>query len=145
MSASAREAISIRVAGSGDIDAVLAVWAQARSAAASTRDDAEGVARLIGHTPDGLLVAECDGRVVGVLVAVWDGWRGNMYRLAVLPAYRRRGIGRRLVEAGHERLRAKGARRVTALVAHAEEEATALWRAMGYGLDEQMARFVRNL
>ena len=145
MTASARESITIRTAGRGDIDAVLAVWAEARSAAASTPDDADGVARLIEHTPDALLVAECDGGVVGALVAAWDGWRGNMYRLAVLPAYRGRGIGRRLVEAGHERLRAKGARRVTALVAHEEEEATALWRAAGYRFDEQMARFVRNL
>jgi ribosomal protein S18 acetylase RimI-like enzyme len=145
MSGGGSEAIGIRVGSREDVDSVLAVWAEARSLAASTPDDAEGVARLVDHTPDALLVADCDGRLVGVLVAAWDGWRGNMYRLAVLPAYRGRGVARRLVEAGHERLRAKGARRVTALVAHAEEEATALWRAMGYGLDEQMARFVRNL
>jgi ribosomal protein S18 acetylase RimI-like enzyme len=68
-----------------------------------------------------------------------------MYRLAILPAYRRRGIARRLVEAGHESLRAKGARRVTALVAHEERNATGLWRAAGYHLDEDISRFVRNL
>ena len=145
MPASSGEEVVIRVARAEDIEAALAVWADARSAAATTPDDAAGVARLIEHTPDALLVAECDGRLVGALVAGWDGWRGNMYRLAVLPAHRRRGIARRLVEAGHERLRAKGARRVTALVAHAEEEATALWRATGYALDDQMARFVRDL
>jgi ribosomal protein S18 acetylase RimI-like enzyme len=145
VSASSSEAIGVRVAGHDDIDGVLAVWEEARSAAAMTPDDADAVARLIDHTPDALLVAECDGEVVGVLVAAWDGWRGNMYRLAVLPAHRGRGIGRRLVEAGHERLRAKGARRVTALVARGEEEAVGLWRATGYRLDEQMARFVRDL
>ena len=137
--------VRIRSARSEDIEAVLAVWEQARSAAATTPDDAEIVARLIEHTPDALLVAECDGQLVGVLVAGWDGWRGNMYRLAVLMSYRRRGIGRRLVEAGHERLVRKGARRVTALVAHEEEEAQSLWRSAGYRFDEQIARFVRNL
>jgi ribosomal protein S18 acetylase RimI-like enzyme len=137
--------ISIRSARREDIDQVLALWEQARSAAASTPDTAETVTRLIEHTPDALLVAECDGELAGTLIAGWDGWRGNMYRLAVLPAYRRRGVARRLVEAGHERLRAKGARRVTALVDHAEEDATALWRATGYRLDEQISRFVRNL
>jgi ribosomal protein S18 acetylase RimI-like enzyme len=40
---------------------------------------------------------------VGTLVAAWDGWRGNMYRLAVLPEHRRAGIGRELVDAGYER------------------------------------------
>ena len=137
--------IEIRAARREDVDAVLSVWEQARSAAAVTRDDRAGVTRLIDHQSDALLVAECDGDVVGTLVAAWDGWRGNMYRLAVLEPYRRRGIGRRLVEVGHEMLRAKGARRVTALVAHSEDEATALWCTAGYERDEAIARFVRNL
>jgi ribosomal protein S18 acetylase RimI-like enzyme len=145
MAASRTENVTIRPARTTDISGVLSVWERARSDAASTPDDAESVSRLIEHTEDALLVAEFEGELVGVLVAGWDGWRGNMYRLAVLPWVRRRGIARRLVEAGHERLRAKGARRVTALVAHAEEEATGLWRATGYQLDEQLSRFVRNL
>jgi len=68
-----------------------------------------------------------------------------MYRLAVLPEYRGHGIARRLVEAGHERLRAKGARRVTALVAHEEAAASALWFAVGYARDERATRFVTTL
>jgi ribosomal protein S18 acetylase RimI-like enzyme len=146
MAQSARELVSIRAARSEDVEAVLDVWGQARSSVASTPDDVEGVARLIAQSPGALLlVAECDTRVVGCLVAGWDGWRGNMYRLAVLGPYRRRGIARRLVDAGHEWLAANGARRVTALVAHEEDEAQALWRSAGYSFDEQMARFVRSL
>jgi ribosomal protein S18 acetylase RimI-like enzyme len=136
--------VSIRVARNDDLSGVLAVWEQARSATATTPDDAESVTQLIEHTPDALLVADCEGELVGVLVAAWDGWRGNMYRLAVLPAFRRRGIARRLVAAGHERLHAKGARRVTALVDDSAE-ATGLWRATEYELDEQHSRFVCNL
>jgi ribosomal protein S18 acetylase RimI-like enzyme len=133
----------VREATRADVSAVLELWAQARSAAAVTPDDAESVQRLIERSS--LLVAEVDGRVVGALVVGWDGWRGNMYRLAVLPEFRRRGIGRRLVEAGHDSLRAQGARRVTALVAHDEADATGLWRAAGYELDTEIGRFVRNL
>src|SRR5262249_34923935 len=113
--------------------------------AASTPDDVASVARLIETADDALLVAEHDGRVVGALVAAWDGWRGNMYRLAVLPEFRRRGIARLLVPAGHERLRRKGAPRVTALVAHDEADAAALWSSLGYTRDDHIARFVRNL
>jgi ribosomal protein S18 acetylase RimI-like enzyme len=137
--------MEVRPATRADVDAVLELWAAARSAAASTPDDVDAVVRLLEDGDGALLVAEADGRVVGALVAGWDGWRGNMYRLAVLASYRRRGIGRRLGEAGHESLRAKGARRVTALVAHAEDEAIALWRATGYELDDDMSRLVRNL
>src|SRR5688500_3684489 len=136
---------AIRTATAADIDAVLGVWAEARSAAAQTRDDPEAVQQLIDRDPGALLVAEAGGEVVGVLIAGWDGWRGNVYRLAVLPPHRRQGIARQLVEAGHERLRAQGARRVTALVGGEEGAAHGLWRALGYQRDEFVHRFVRNL
>jgi ribosomal protein S18 acetylase RimI-like enzyme len=137
--------VVIRVAHREDVRRVLALWDQARSPAAITPDDVRSVSQLIAHTDDALLVAEHDGHIVGALIAAWDGWRGNMYRLAVLPHVRRQGIATRLVEAGHEHLRSKGARRVTALVAHEEEDAVGLWERAGYRADEQIARFVRNL
>jgi ribosomal protein S18 acetylase RimI-like enzyme len=137
--------VEIRAGTAGDIDAVLGVWAQARSAAAQTRDDPEAVKQLLERDPGALLVAEADGEVVGVLIAGWDGWRGNIYRLAVLPSHRREGIARQLVEAGHERLRAQGAHRVTALVGGEEGAAQRLWRATGYQRDEFVHRFVRNV
>ena len=137
--------VDIRAAATGDIEAVLAVWAEARSAAAQTADDPEVVRQLLERDPGALLVAEAGGAIVGVIIAGWDGWRGNVYRLAVLPAHRRQGIARGLVEAGHDRLRSLGARRVTALVGGEEGAAHRLWRAVGYQRDEFVHRFVRNL
>ena len=135
----------IRPATVADVDAVLGVWAEARSIAARTPDDPDAVKQLLERDPGALLVAEDGGQVVGVLIAGWDGWRGNVYRLAVLPSHRRQGIARDLVDAGHERLRAQGAHRVTALVGGEEGAAHRLWRALGYQRDEFVHRFVRNL
>jgi ribosomal protein S18 acetylase RimI-like enzyme len=137
--------VEIRPATHADIAAVLAVWTVARSAAASTRDDESVVAAVLDHDPGALLVAVADGRVVGTLIAGFDGWRGTMYRLGVVPELRRRGIAGRLVEAGHARLRALGARRVGALVEAGETGAEGLWAATGYAHDPSLARFVRNL
>jgi ribosomal protein S18 acetylase RimI-like enzyme len=133
----------IRRARPRDLQAVLAVWAQSRTTAASTPDDAPAVALAIEQ--GALLLAEEGGEVVGTLVAGWDGWRGNMYRLAVLPSHRRQGIASELVEAGETLLRARGARRVTALVGRGDRVAMSLWRAVGYGHDAEIARFVKNL
>ena len=137
----------VRPARCDDIAAVLALWERARSAAASTPDTPETVARLLDTGPGSLLVAERgpDGAIVGALIAAWDGWRGNMYRLAVDPAHRRTGVGLALVRAGERHLAALGARRVTALVAHDEPDAVGLWAAAGYARDADIARFVRNL
>jgi ribosomal protein S18 acetylase RimI-like enzyme len=126
--------------------AVLALWSRERSEHASTSDRAVDVERLVADgSSAALLVAARDGEIVGALIAAWDGWRGNMYRLAVAPEHRRRGIGLALSRAGEEYLRERGARRVTALVAYGDKPAERFWEAAGYPLDREIGRRVRNL
>lgn len=125
--------------------AVLDLWQQASSAHASTTDRPEDVERLVGDSPAALLVAERDGEIVGALIAAWDGWRGNMYRLTVRADSRRQGIGLALTRAGEDYLRRCGARRVTALVANEDETAGAFWERADYPFDEKIGRRVRNL
>ncbi len=138
-------AICVRPAGSGDAAAVLDLWESERSRHASTPDRAEDIQRLISDSPGALLVAEHEGEIVGVLIAAWDGWRGNMYRLAVREDHRRQGIGLELTRAGEEYLRGRGARRVTALVAFDDDGAGGFWDSAGYPQDEKIGRRVRNL
>lgn len=123
----------------------MELWTQARSDHAATADRLEDVERLIANSPAALLVAERNSEIVGALIAGWDGWRGNMYRLAVREGHRREGIGIALTRAGEKYLRGCGARRVTALVAFEDEEAEAFWEAAGYPQDHDIGRRVRNL
>jgi ribosomal protein S18 acetylase RimI-like enzyme len=134
---------TIRPAVVEDLGAVLELWGAARSPHAVTEDTAERVERLIGS--GSLLVAEVDGELVGAVIAAFDGWRGNFYRLAVAPECRRRGIGARLVAAGEERMRARGAPRVTALVAFEDAGVRAFWASVGFEVDLVMGRMVRTL
>jgi ribosomal protein S18 acetylase RimI-like enzyme len=137
--------VAVRPAEPADAPAVLALWETSRTPHSSTPDTPEGLALLFAADPGSLLLAEADRDLVGTLIAAWDGWRGNMYRLAVRPDWRRRGVARELVRAGEARLRARGARRITALVVAADEVATSLWASVGFAFDEDVARFVRNL
>ncbi|MFL5900113.1 MAG: GNAT family N-acetyltransferase [Solirubrobacterales bacterium] len=141
----AGEEITVRRCRQADVAAVLDLWAQARSEHASTSDRLDDVERLVADSPAALLVAERDGEVVGALIAAWDGWRGNMYRLAVRDRHRREGIGLALTRAGEDYLRRCGARRVTALVAFDDEDAGGFWESAGYPRDREIGRRVRNL
>jgi ribosomal protein S18 acetylase RimI-like enzyme len=134
---------TIRAGTTDDVAGALGLWVGAGAHPSST-DDAPSVTALVRRDPGALLVAEIDGRMVGTLIAAWDGWRGNMYRLAVLPDVRRRGIARALVRRGEQRLRALGCRRITALVVDADDHAVAFWVGAGY-VAYPMERYVRTL
>ena len=74
-----------------EIPEVLGLWRQAGSVP-SVSDDPASLEQLLATSEDALLVAEVDGRLAGTVIAGWDGWRANFYRLAVHPASRRRGV-----------------------------------------------------
>ena len=136
--------IAIRAATTEDIPAVLALWSEATVEPSAT-DDADGVATLLGVDPESLLLAVADdGALVGTVVAAWDGWRGTMYRLAVLPALRRQGIARQLVDEGERRLRELGARRFHLIVVAGEAPAQAFWAAAGYEQQQDRLRYVKT-
>jgi ribosomal protein S18 acetylase RimI-like enzyme len=123
---------------------VLALWARAGSPPSPT-DSIESLELLLDDDPRALLLAYVDGSLAGSLIAAWNGWRGSFFRLAVDRSHRRRGIATRLVREGERRLRARGALRLDAIVAPDDAGATGLWRALGFELQADRARFVRNL
>lgn len=138
-----RDEPAIRDATANDVETVLRFWRES-SDHQSLSDNAESVRLLLEHDAAWLLIAGPQGEVDGTLVAAWDGWRGNFYRLAVRPPLRRRGIGTALVREGERRLFASGALRISALVEDDDEIATAFWRAAGYRLDPRLARYIKE-
>ena len=127
-----------------DAGAVLELWRQA-GAIPSRTDTEDDLHQAIDHSLAQVLLAEVEGKVVGSIIGTFDGWRGNFYRLAVLPVYRRRGIARALVAEVEKRLAQQGVKRITALVGKDHPEAACFWAAVGYPLDQRLVRHVRSL
>lgn len=141
----------IRAATGDDIDDVLAFWAIAAEGTSIT-DDRDGVSRLLTRDPDALLIATVDDAttetgtaIVGTVIAGWDGWRCHLYRLAVAPAFRRRGIGRLLVDAAEQRFVEFGGRRGDAMVLDRNAEGRAAWAASGYRPEDHWTRWTKPL
>ncbi|QNP62145.1 GNAT family N-acetyltransferase [Streptomyces genisteinicus] len=134
--------LRIRPATPADAESVLAFWTVAAEGTSIT-DDVDGVTRLVGRDPEALILAELDGLLVGSVIAGYDGWRCSLYRLAVLPSHRRRGISAALLEAAERRFAAVGGRRADAMVLEANERAHHAWSAAGYGRQDQWRRWVK--
>ncbi|MET8841646.1 GNAT family N-acetyltransferase [Streptomyces rubiginosohelvolus] len=136
--------LSIRSATPSDLDEVLAFWKGAAEGT-SISDDGDGVARLVERDPEALILAEHEGGLVGTVIAGFDGWRCHLYRLAVHPDQRRRGVGSALLAAAEERFAALGGRRADAMVLDRNTSAHHAWRAAGYGPEPQWSRWVKHL
>ena len=144
MTETAAGSLSIRACPLEDIQSVLKLWRQAEATPGVT-DTADDLRRAVADSPAHVLVAEVGGRIVGSVIGTFDGWRGNIYRLAVHPDYRRQGVARALVAEVEKRLAQQGAKRITALVEKDHPWAMTFWEAVGYRVDERIVRRVRNL
>src|SRR5262245_6720356 len=134
---------TLRECRSEDVGVVLDLWRQADATPGVTDND-DDLRRAVAESRASVLVAQAEGQIVGSVIGTFDGWRGNIYRMAVHPNYRRRGIARALVAEVEKRLARQGAKRITALVEKDHPWATSFWQAVGYGQDSRIVRHVRT-
>jgi ribosomal protein S18 acetylase RimI-like enzyme len=139
--------VLIRPVRDDELDDVLRMWEEAEVTPPSVSDSIEGLTRLVREPAALLLVATIDSKIIGSVIGGWDGWRGNIYRLAVTPEHRRKGIARRLVADISRELFAKGATRLSALVEHEHQWAIDFWDSvsdLGYEHDPKFARYIAD-
>ena len=137
--------IVVRPATVDDVDAVLALWAVGAENADRPTDSATDVERLLERDPAALVLVVDGDEVVGTVIVGWDGWRCHLYRLAVHPAHRRRGIGRTLLEHAEQRFTDAGGKRADAMVLDGNELGAAIWTDADYARQPEWSRWVKPL
>jgi ribosomal protein S18 acetylase RimI-like enzyme len=136
-------AIRLRSCRISDIPAVLELWTRATDG--SVGDNAKAIRLRLRRDRELFLIALDGKRVIGSLIGGWDGWRATMARLAVDPAYRRRGVARRLVQRVEREFCTIGAVRVSCLVLDENRLARAFWQSAGYSHDPETVRYKKDL
>ncbi len=100
-----------------DYDAVRALWEQYPDELGIGRSDTrEEIAKKHRHDPALFIVAEENGKIVGTVIAGFDGRRGIIYHLAVEREFRGQGLGRGLMAEIERRLAERGCLRAYLLV-----------------------------
>ncbi len=136
--------IILRRCSEEDIESVLDLW-RAAKATASVTDTSQDLRRTIDSGASSVIISESGSRIIGSIIASFDGWRGNIYRLAVHPGHRRQGIALRLVAEAEAWLKDQGARRVGAVVEKYHPWATGFWDSTEFVLEPLDLRYVRDL
>jgi len=136
--------LQFRRATNDDTESILQLW-KAAGSVPSVTDTADDICRMVAIEHAAFILALYDDAIIGSIIAAFDGWRGNIYRLSVHPQFRRRGIGRALLAEAEKVFAQWRVKRISALVMRDHPWAMGFWQAAGYVLDDQDARFHRDL
>jgi ribosomal protein S18 acetylase RimI-like enzyme len=132
--------LSIRRFDAADTDAVVALWQEAfpeyRDVTRPQRNPHLSIANKLATQPELFFVAETSGRIIGTVMAGYDGHRGWLYSLAVDMKMRRHGIGTRLVEHAEAALIALGCPKVNLQVLSSKADVRGFYEALSYRMDE---------
>ncbi|HLW68734.1 MAG TPA: GNAT family N-acetyltransferase [Gemmataceae bacterium] len=134
----------IRQARPADAEAMLELWRSA-SATPSVTDSMPDIEREVATDSALVLLAEIDRRLAGSIIGTFDGWRAHVYRLAVHPDYRRRGLASALLAELEKWFVRQGARHINPLVEKDHPDAMGFWQAAGYVYDPRIVRHFKNL
>jgi len=128
-----------------DVHYLINFWLENSETANRPTDTPELIEQLILRDPEALIVATNDHRIVGTVIAGWDGWRGSIYRIAIDSSVRRMGLGKELIERAERRLKSLGAERILSMVLESNEPSHSFYASMGYEKQGEWRRWAKKL
>src|SRR5262245_54205819 len=121
-----------------DIEEALHLWAATEGVGLNESDTPEQLRAYLERNPNLSVVARDGAKLVGAVLCGHDGRRGYLNHLAVLPAYRHRGLGRQLVARCLAALRDLQILKCNLFVYAANEPGKEFWNACGYAAREDL-------
>ena len=120
-----------------DEEAVVALW-QSCGLVVEQNDPRRDIANKLAFQPELLLVGVLEERLVGSVMAGYEGHRGWINYLAVDPAFRSHSLGRQLMEAAEAALQRLGCPKVNLQVRSGNEAVIAFYEGLGYRVEERV-------
>jgi len=118
-----------------DESAVINLW-RACELIRPANDPAKDIRRKLAVNPEWFLVGTVDGEIIAAVMAGYEGHRGWINYLAVHPAHRLHGYGRKIMAEAEKLLRAVGCPKINLQVRTANQAVLAFYQRIGYTIDE---------
>lgn len=122
----------IREMKAEDYEEVYAMWQITTKRALSKADSKEGILKYLARNPGMSQVAVIDGKIVGTVLAGHDGRRGFIHHMAVMPRYRRHGIGHKLAQTAIDKIQADGIDKTHIFCYQNNETGQSFWKNFGF-------------
>jgi ribosomal protein S18 acetylase RimI-like enzyme len=125
----------IRQYSPADREAVINLW-KTCNLTKSWNNPEQDINRKLKDSPELFLVGTINDIIFSSVMAGYDGHRGWIYYLAVVPEYRKQGLGRRIMAAAEEKLLAIGCPKIDLMVRKNNPDVITFYEKIGYGHDE---------
>lgn len=127
------DTIIIREFKLADYDTLIGLWNQAKLPyKPKGRDAKENIEKELERSCASILIAEQNNIAIGTVFATHDGRKGWINRLAVVPEFRKKGIGRLLVEKAEKILNDKGIGIIACLIEEYNQASFETFQKLGY-------------
>lgn len=125
--------IKIRKFKIKDYNEIIALWEKAHLPYKPRgRDSRKNNEKQIKQANTIFLVAEQNNIIIGAVLGTHDSRKGYINRLAVMPAFQNRGIGRRLVNEVEKHMHRIGIGIITSLVEDWNKTSLKVFERLGY-------------
>jgi len=122
-----------------DKDKVIRLWETIFSANSPHNEPSKVIAAKTKNQGELFFVAESDEQILGTVMAGYDGHRGWLYTVAVLPENRRKGIGGHLVKHAVSALKEMGCVKVNLQVRETNTQVVSFYKSLGFNAEERVS------
>lgn len=122
--------------------AVIDLWRKC-GLVAPWNDPVEDIKKKLEFQPDLFFVGLLDGRLVGSIMVGYEGHRGWINYLAVVPERQRRGYGKKLVLKAVSELKNVGCLKVNLQVRRSNASAVEFYKHLGFKEDDVISLGMR--
>lgn len=127
--------VDIRIAEAADRRALVALW-QAAGLTRPWNDPCADFDMALANSTSDVLLAMAGSVLAGSVMVGFDGHRGWVYYLATSPDRRGQGVGRQLMAAAEDWLKARDCPKIQLMVRCDNEAARGFYDALGYELQD---------
>ena len=124
---------------------VLSLWNECDGIGLSDADSRGSIKAYLERNPGMSFVANANDNIVGAILCGHDGRRGYIHHLAVRYAYRRQGIGRKLVEKSLSVLQAIGIQKCHLFIFNNNVGGIEFWENIGWTHRKELNLMSKNI
>jgi ribosomal protein S18 acetylase RimI-like enzyme len=139
------EKTNIRDMVISDYEQIVDLWKNSPGIGLSDADSKRNISQFLERNPGLSFVYEREKKIVGTILCGHDGRRGYIYHVAVDPAWKRQGIGKKLIAQSLAKLNLKRIAKCHLFLFHDNKDAMQFYDHIGWERRSNLLIYSKNL